>query len=100
MKKLALGFVALVLMAGLLPLALIARSRATLQDARPVHMVFDMDKQPKAKAQRETPMYADARFMRPQIEGTVAREDMVVRALTLDDVLGTHPVFLSGQKAK
>jgi mono/diheme cytochrome c family protein len=100
MKKVLLGIVVLVLMALLLPLALIARSRATLQDARPVHLVFDMDKQPKAKAQRATPMYADARFMRPQIEGTVAREDLVVTAPTLDDVLGTHPVFLKGPSAR
>ena len=34
--------------------------------------------------------------MRPQMEGTVAREDLVVAGPTLDDVLGTHPVLLAG----
>jgi mono/diheme cytochrome c family protein len=96
MNKVVLGIVAIGVVGGLLPFALIARSRATLQDARPVHLVFDMDKQPKGKAQRTTPMYADQRFMRPHFEGTVAVEDLVVTGPALDDVLGTKRLLLQG----
>jgi mono/diheme cytochrome c family protein len=55
-----------------------------------------MDKQAKGKAQRETPMFADQRFMRPRAEGTVAAEDLRVTAPTLNDPQGTHPLVLSG----
>ena len=99
MKKLVIGIGVLGLAAGLLPFALVAKSRATRKDARPVHLVMDMDKQPKGKAQRATPMFADERFMRPEIQGVVAREDLQVTGPTLDDALGTHRVFLLGQAA-
>jgi mono/diheme cytochrome c family protein len=96
MKKIGLGIAAILVIGGLLPFVLIARSRATQKDARPVHLVMDMDKQAKGKAQRATPMYADERFMRPEMEGTVAREDLEVAGPTLDEVMGTRPVFLRG----
>ncbi len=96
MKKIGLGIAAVVVVAGLLPFALIARSRATQKDALPVHLVMDMDKQPKGKAQRATPMFADQRFMRPQAGGTVAREDLGISGQTLNDAGGTRPIFLAG----
>jgi len=95
MKKIAFGVAAVILVAGLLPFALIAKSRATPKDALPVHLVMDMDKQPKGKAQRATPMFADQRFMRPQVQGTVAQEDLQLKAPPLDDALGTHAVLLA-----
>lgn len=36
-----------------------------------LHVIFDMDDQPKFKAQQTSAFFADARAMRPQIEGTV-----------------------------
>lgn len=43
----------------------------------PVHPVLDMDKQPKFKGQRGNPMFADGRSMRPDLPGTVARDDLL-----------------------
>ena len=63
-----------------------------------MHLVMDMDKQPRFKAQRATPLFADDRAMRPQVEGTVALEDLVIAGETLNEPLGTHPIKLAGGK--
>jgi mono/diheme cytochrome c family protein len=90
MNKIILAIVSTVLVLGLLPFALIARSRASQYDALPPHLVLDMDKQPKFKNQRSTPLFADTRSMRPQVEGTLAREDMMVHAELLNDPMNPH----------
>jgi mono/diheme cytochrome c family protein len=77
---------------GLLPFAFVARSRASKSENLPVHLVMDMDKQSKYKAQRESAMFADGRAMRPAIEGTVAQEDMVVASETLNDPANPRPM--------
>lgn len=96
MKKIAIGMVATAMVAGLIPFALVAKSRATPKDALPVHLVMDMDKQSKGKAQRETSMFADHRFMRPQVEGTLAQEDLWLTGQTLNFSGGTKPILLAG----
>jgi mono/diheme cytochrome c family protein len=96
MKRVMIGIAATVFVASLAPFVLIARSRATLKDARPVHLFLDMDKQAKGKPQRETPMFADKRFMRPQVEGALAQEDLVVAGPSLNSAGGTHPILLAG----
>ena len=98
MKAVGIGIVLTLMLLGLLPFAFIARSRASQSDRLPVHLVMDMDKQPKAKAQRGTPLFEDGRFMRPEVNGTVAREDMELSAETLDDIHGTRPMTLAGDK--
>lgn len=55
----------------LVPPAVIARVRATPSPGRPVHIFFDMDMQPKYKAQAPNPTFADGRAMRPIVAGTV-----------------------------
>jgi mono/diheme cytochrome c family protein len=85
MSKVTIGIILTLLILGLLPFALIARSRASQYDALPPHLVLDMDKQPKFRPQRATPMFADGRAMRPQVAGTVAREDLGVAAEILND---------------
>lgn len=85
MSKVTIGIILTLMVLGLLPFALIARSRASQYDALPPHLVLDMDKQPKFRPQRATPMFADGRSMRPQVEGTVAREDLAVTAEILND---------------
>jgi mono/diheme cytochrome c family protein len=92
MPKALIGLIAVLLMLGLLPFALIARSRAVRNGNLAVHMVFDMDKQPKFIAQRPAVMFADGRSMRPQVAGTVAREDLELRSETLDDAANPRPV--------
>jgi|YNPBryunderm2012_1023409.scaffolds.fasta_scaffold03661_5 mono/diheme cytochrome c family protein len=55
----------------LVPLALIARAR-TVTSAQPrIHLIHDMDHQPKFKAQAENPLFADGRAMRPPVPGAV-----------------------------
>lgn len=96
MKVIGIGAVATVVTLGLLPFALIAKSRAHPSPAQAIHLVLDMDQQPKFKAQHENEMFADKRAMRPEIPGTLAQEDMYVDAEWLDGVEGTHPIALTG----
>ncbi len=55
------------------PLALIMRARVTTSPNPRIHVVPDMDNQPRYKAQSRNPMFADRRAMRPPVPGTVAR---------------------------
>ena len=55
------------------PLALIMRARATTTTKPRIHIIPDMDNQPKFRAQARNPLFADRRAMRPPVQGTVAR---------------------------
>jgi len=48
-------------------------SRHSISDKPPVHLVTNMDDQPKVKPQSESRFYADGLAMRAPVEGTVAR---------------------------
>ncbi len=61
----------------MIPPALIARLRATYRDVPRVHLMQDMGVQHRFGAQSANPMFADGRGMRPQVEGTVARGDLM-----------------------
>ncbi len=63
----------LLVLAGLIPAMVILNMRASFSDLPRLHVFFDMDFQPKKKAQQPTTIFADARVMRPQVKGTVAR---------------------------
>jgi mono/diheme cytochrome c family protein len=71
-------YVTLVLLAvlSLIPLALIARTRATLSSEPRIHLVPDMDNQPAFRAQSANPLFADGRAMRPPVPHTVARGEL------------------------
>jgi mono/diheme cytochrome c family protein len=56
-----------------LPIALIARERATRVDRPRMQIVPDMDQQPKFKAQSGNAIFADGRADRPPVEGAVAQ---------------------------
>lgn len=56
-----------------LPIALIARERATRVDRPRIQIIPDMDQQPKFKAQSANVLFADGRADRPPVPGTVAR---------------------------
>lgn len=58
--------------AALIPFALFAKARETLTRERRIHAIWDMDFQPKYKAQRENPLFEDKRAMRLPVAGTVA----------------------------
>jgi mono/diheme cytochrome c family protein len=81
--KIIAGLVLTVFVLSLLPLALIARSRASRSPNRAIHLVLDMDKQPRFDPQSRNAMYEDGMAMRPQVKGTVAREDLTLKTETL-----------------
>ncbi|RYH13841.1 MAG: cytochrome c [Alphaproteobacteria bacterium] len=55
--------------------ALEARTNKAKTEPR-IHMVQDMDNQPKFKAQDESRLFLDARAQRPRVPGTVARGEL------------------------
>ena len=65
--------VAILVVLSWVPLALIMRARVTGSPQPRIHIVPDMDNQPKFKAQARNSMFADRRAMRPPVPGTVAR---------------------------
>ncbi|HEY2409381.1 MAG TPA: quinol:electron acceptor oxidoreductase subunit ActD [Polyangiaceae bacterium] len=69
----------IVSVASIVPFALAAKGRYSHSTTPRIHIIQDMDSQPKYKAQRENPFFADNRSTRPVLEGTVAvgeeRED-------------------------
>jgi len=72
-----LKFVILILLVlTLVPLALLSRARHSKSHKPRIHLISDMDNQPKFRTQSADPMFADGRAMRPVIEGTVAVGDL------------------------
>ncbi|MGL5097368.1 MAG: quinol:electron acceptor oxidoreductase subunit ActD, partial [Planctomycetia bacterium] len=68
-----------------IPPALIARSRFITSELPRIHVVPDMDFQPKFKAQSPSTLFADGRSMRPELPGVIARGAVV-----------NDPVLLTG----
>jgi len=60
---------------GLIPLAIIARDRVSPSPRPRIQIIPDMDSQPKFKAQKANPLFADGRADRLPVAGTVARGD-------------------------
>ena len=60
----------------LIPLGLIAKARVSTSTSTRIHIIQDMDNQPRYKAQQENPVFADGRAMRPLIPNTVARGEL------------------------
>lgn len=58
--------------AALVPVALAVKARHSKSDKPRIHAIQDMDSQPKYKAQRENPIFADGRSDREALPGTVA----------------------------
>lgn len=65
--------VAILVVLSWVPLALIMRARVTASPQPRIHIIPDMDNQPKFKAQARNPIFADRRAMRPPVEGAVPR---------------------------
>lgn len=56
-----------------IPLALAVRARTVKKTEPRIHIIQDMDNQPKVKAQSRFTLFADRRGMRPPVAGTVER---------------------------
>jgi mono/diheme cytochrome c family protein len=76
----------MLLLIGLIPAVLVVYARHKTSKEPRVHLVHDMDHQPKYKAQTANPVFADGRAMRRPVEGTVAIGDLV-----------TDPVYERGK---
>lgn len=59
-----------------IPPAVYARMRAVHSSRPRIHIVQDMDNQPKYRAQHANPLFADGRAMRPPVPGTIARGEL------------------------
>jgi len=57
-------------------LALVAGCRGGTSSDPPVHVIGDMDWQPKYQPEEASPIFADGRAMRPLVEGTVAQGEL------------------------
>lgn len=64
--------IALLGLMAFLPFAAVAWVRSAPSPNRPIHLVQDMDYQPRFDTQVVNPLFADDRAMRPQISGVVA----------------------------
>ncbi|MCH2146198.1 MAG: cytochrome c [Phycisphaerales bacterium] len=62
--------------AATIPLAVIYRARHAVNHKPRIHIIQNMDNQPKSVAQDGSDWFLDGRIMRPKIDGTVARGDM------------------------
>ena len=60
-----------------IPLALALRARTVKKTEPRIHIIQDMDNQPKVKAQSRNMLFADRRGMRPPVEGSVARGTVI-----------------------
>jgi mono/diheme cytochrome c family protein len=63
----------IIIVAAMIPPALIAQLRAVNSKSPRVHLILDMDNQPKFRAQHANPLFVDGRAMRIQVEDTMAR---------------------------
>jgi len=73
MPKMILGFIIISASLSLVPLAFIAKARASTSDKPHIHIIPNMDFQPKAGAQDGFDIFADGRSAQPYVDGTVAR---------------------------
>lgn len=69
----AVSLAIIAIVASWIPLAFIARAWFTRSPEQRIHLIQDMDNQPKFKAQQANTLFADERAARPKILGTVAR---------------------------
>ena len=95
------AFVLLVL-ASFIPLAMIAKARATKSPVPRINIIPDMDYQPKYLPQTENALFADGRAMRPVPPGTVARgalreDDAFHRGRTGGDWVGEIPAVAAAE---
>ena len=59
-----------------IPMALMVRARSVKTEKTRIHLIPDMDSQPKYRAQAANALFKDGRAMRPQVEGSVARGEL------------------------
>ncbi len=86
--------IALLLAAALAPPAYIAQVRFSRKSSPRLHLVLDMDFQPKYLPQQHSPLFADGRAMRPPVAGTIAAGAAIDDAHLLRGETGGQPAEL------
>ena len=76
MPKAIITIALLLITAAAVPPAMIAQARAVHASKPRVHLIHDMDNQPRFEAQHANALFADGRAMRPPVPGTVARGEL------------------------
>jgi len=77
MRKGIAAVLFLLALAALIPVLMLTMARIVKSDTPRLHVIPDMDNQPKFRTQSANPFFADRRAMRPQEAGTVERERKV-----------------------
>ena len=77
MPRWLLSLVVILVALSWIPLALAVRARTVKKTEPRIHLIQDMDNQPKVKAQSRNMLFADRRGMRPPVEGSVARGTVI-----------------------
>lgn len=73
MRKWGVPALLIALTVALLPPAIVYRARSRTSETTRLQLMWDMDQQPKFKAQAVNALFADGRAMRPAVPGAVAR---------------------------
>ena len=63
--------------AATIPLAVIFRARSVSSDKSKIHIIQNMDNQPKFVSQEANALFLDGRAMRPRIDGTIPQTGMI-----------------------
>ncbi|MDX9752746.1 MAG: cytochrome c [bacterium] len=75
MRQLILPIVVIAIALAVLPFLIVKQVRVTMADKPRIHLIPDMDSQPKFRAQSASLFHDDQRAMRPVLEGTLARNE-------------------------
>ena len=100
MVMIALGV--LFVVASWVPLTAIFKYTQVKHEKPRIHLLQDMDNQPKLKAQAASPIFADGRAMRPEVAGTVRRGELRENAeleqgyTVKREGEGFAPIFITG----
>jgi mono/diheme cytochrome c family protein len=99
MPRWLISIVVILVVLSWIPLALAVRARVVKKTEPRVHIIQDMDNQPKVKPQSRLMLFADRRGMRPPVGGTVARGsiagDSAFRLGTTDGQNWVDPIPMS-----
>jgi mono/diheme cytochrome c family protein len=90
--------------AATVPLAFIFRARTAFSDKPRIHIIQNMDNQPKYVSQEANALFLDGRTMRPRILGTVALGDMTgdthrFKGIVDGDWATTYPANITVDRA-
>ncbi len=63
--------------AATIPIAVLYRARSVTSSKPKIHIIQNMDNQPKFVSQEANALFLDGRAMRPRVEGTIAQSGMI-----------------------